>query len=278
MSEADNEFVAFVKGFEEYLRGSFDELWSKVKIDPDNLEAYSVIGGLLARQVTLAIQLVRSPEAWNGHAAPLYLRSMADLQITLAWIMGDIAPRAKMYVLHGLGDVKLFIEHYKAELAQRPEDDETPNMRKLLEIKEQWLNSQRREFFVEVNLGHWSQLDTRKMAVESGNEGLYNFSFKPFSHVVHNMWPHISTYNSRICKDPLHRHHLVPAIPEIPLDVDYVYRACKYAHKTYRLFIDGLGIQLFAPLPLAWWNDFFANGDESGVVTPDDATRPDDGT
>src|SRR5882757_5705902 len=126
MTEAEIDIAEFVKAFEGYLRESFEQLWSKVTVDPANLEAYSVIGALLARQVTLAIQLARSPETWNGHSAPLFLRSMADLHITLAWILADIPARTKMYLLHGLGEVKLSIEHYKAELEQRPVDKQTP--------------------------------------------------------------------------------------------------------------------------------------------------------
>ena len=76
--------VDLVADYENYLRSSFDELWSKVDIEFDKLDAYSVIGGLLARQVTLSIELARSPNTWNGHSAPLFLRAMTDLHIALS--------------------------------------------------------------------------------------------------------------------------------------------------------------------------------------------------
>lgn len=92
MADEFDELRLLVKDYEEYLTQSFDELWSKVPIDPTMLEAYSVIGALLSRQVTLAIQLARSPASWNGHSAPLYLRAQTDLHITLSWIIGVNRP------------------------------------------------------------------------------------------------------------------------------------------------------------------------------------------
>ena len=81
MADELDELGFFVKDYEEYLTRSFNELWSKVPIDPKILEAYSVIGALLSRQVTLAIQLARSPSSWNGHSAPLYLRAQTDQRL-----------------------------------------------------------------------------------------------------------------------------------------------------------------------------------------------------
>ena len=44
---------------------------------------HEVVGGLLARQTTLATHLVGGPPMWTPHIAPLVLRSMFDLRITL---------------------------------------------------------------------------------------------------------------------------------------------------------------------------------------------------
>ena len=73
----DNDFIIeFLESYADYLVSSFNELWSLVNIEYDKLEAYSVIGGLLSRQVTLSIQMARSPSMINGHSAPLFLRGM----------------------------------------------------------------------------------------------------------------------------------------------------------------------------------------------------------
>jgi hypothetical protein len=196
---------------------------------------------------------------------------MIDLHITLAWIMADLPARARQYVLHGLGEEKLLVEQYKAEIAAHPPDGGDEHIPEIVKIKEQWINSQRRELFVEVDLGHWARLDARRMAQESGNDGLYKFAYRPFSHAAHNMWPHVSIYNARTCKNALHRYHLVPELFEAPLDLDFLYRACKYMHKTYKLFVDKFSIKLDAPLPVDWWYQYFSKaspGPESSTPAP----------
>ena len=268
--DLDKSLRQFIEAFEGYLRSSFEEIWSKVKIDADHLDAFSVVGALLARQVTLAVELANAPSAWNGHSAPLFLRAMTDLHITLAWITGDLVERSNKYLLHGLGEVKLLIEHYKASHEGRPEEESNEQIRTMIDIWQGWLDGQRRDLFVEVNLGHWAQMDVRRMAQEEQLEELYKFAYKPFSQAAHSMWPHVSVYNARRCRDPLHRYHLIPALVEAPLDVDFLYRACKYVDKTYAIFAAKFGASPEGPMPLAWWRDYFSeSGDPDGTAGTD---------
>lgn len=263
MSEAMNELQSLVNDYENYLTSSFDDLWSKVPLEPVALEAYSVIGALLSRQVTLSTQLARSPAAWNRHSAPLFLRAQVDLHITVSWIICDLVDRAKKYVLNGLGEEKLIIEQFKNALEENPDEPNREMMEKMIELKSAWVSSQRNEWMVEVNLGHWAQLNTRSMSKEADCEKLYNFAYKPFSQAAHSMWPHVSVYNSKHCKNPLHRYHLIPALFEAPMDVDFLYRSCKYVHRTYESFIERFGLVLDGPMPLEWWDTYFSNDPDS---------------
>jgi ribosomal protein S17E len=258
-----NALRSLVNDYEEYLTRSFNELWSKVSIDPTMLEAYSVVGALLSRQVTLSIQLARSPAAWNGHSAPLFLRAQVDLHITISWILCDLSERSKKYVLHGLGEEKLLIEQFKNELEENPAETNREMMEEMINIKSAWVNSQRHEWMVEVNLGHWAQLNTHSMSKEADCEKLYKFAYKPFSHATHSMWPHVSVYNSKHCENPLHRYHLIPELFEAPMDVDFLYRSCKYVHRTYESFVDKFALDLEEPMPLDWWNSYFTDDVES---------------
>ena len=253
-----NPLEEFIISYESYLKESFNEIWNQVEIEYDKLEAYSVIGGLLSRQVTLSIQMARSPNILNGHSAPLFLRAMTDLHIALSWIMLDLKERSKKYIMHGLGEEKLLMEHYKNELENQTDDQ----IQKIVDLKSEWINSQRRDFFVEVNLGNWAQLDYRRMSQEADCESLYKFAYKPFSHAAHNMWPHVSVYNCKNCESPLHQHHLIPELHEPPLDLDYLFRSCKYVHKAYELFIKKFSIELKCKMPLEWWDDFFESVSE----------------
>jgi Family of unknown function (DUF5677) len=269
MKGKSNPLVELIEAYESYLISSSEALWKSVKIEADKLEAYSVMGALLSRQVTLSIELARSPKTWNGHSAPLFLRAMTDLYIALAWILGEPVERSKKYIMHGLGEEKLVMEHYKQMLRDSPDDPDREQIEQLIDIKDKWINSQRRDFFVEVNLGHWAQLDYRKMAQEADCEDLYKFAYKPFSQAAHNMWPHVSVYNSRYCENPLHKHHLIPERLDFPIDVDYLYRSCKYVDKVYQLFIDKLGVALELPMPHEWWDQYFTDtpqpADSSGT-------------
>ena len=248
----------FIESYEDHLTKCFDELWDNIQIEYDKLEAYSVIGALLSRQVTLSIQMARSPGILNGHSAPLFLRAMTDLHIALSWIMLDLQDRSKKYILHGLGEEKLLIEHYKKELEDNPDIHDKESLEAMIDLKSRWINSQRRDFMVEVNLGNWAQLDYRKMSQEAGCESLYKFSYKPWSHAAHNMWPHVSIYNSKECSNPLHKHHMIPELFEAPTEIDFLYRSCKYVDMAFDLFKEKFDISLEAMDPLEWWYDYFS--------------------
>src|SRR5579864_7388177 len=84
-------------------------------------EVFNVLTALLARQATLAIELAFAPQLWNGHSAPLFLRAMTDVHITLSWILLDPKARARQYIQHGLGQAVLELEHHKKWLDSAPE-------------------------------------------------------------------------------------------------------------------------------------------------------------
>lgn len=245
-----NEIMTVMKSYTKVVNNGLDERWEKLPIEIFDSEIYEAIGGLLARQATLTIELAMSPSIWHGHIAPLILRCMTDCHITLVWLLNDPKERAKKYILYGLGQEKLHIEHLKTDADQ--DDDQVQEM---IKMKESWLNSQRRDFMTEVNVGHWSGLDTRKMALESECEGLYKFAYTPFSGVVHNMWQHVSLYNLKPCTNPLHKFHKVPTILDAPLDLDFVYRSAKYLNRSYEAVDSKYGMKLEAKMPLEYFTD-----------------------
>ncbi|WP_417535589.1 DUF5677 domain-containing protein [Methylophaga sp.] len=245
------------ESYSDYLVESFNKLWEEVNIEHDKLEAYSVIGGLLSRQVTLSLEMAGAPRILNGNSAPLFLRAMTDLHIALSWIMLDLEERSKKYILHGLGEEKLLMEHYKNEIENHPDHPDIERIEQLIKVKSAWINAQRRDFSVEVNLGNWSQLDYRRMSQEADCESLYKFAYKPFSHAAHNMWPYVSVYNCKDCENPLHKHHLIPELFEPRIDIDYLFRSCKYVHMAYEEFINKFSLELNFPLPMEWWYEFF---------------------
>ena len=238
------EVDVVIANYVETVKTELHIRWEKWPLDLSKREMYEVIGALMARQVTLAIHLAISPSIWNGHVAPLILRSMTDNYINLAWIFGDLSDRSRKFMLHGLGQEKLTLEHQKARLTKDGKDAENDP---LIKEWEEWLNTQRYTFLTEVNIGSWSGIDTRKMAEEADCIDLYNYAYTPFSAATHNMWNHVSKYNLARCPNALHRHHRIPVILSLNPDLDYVYRAAKYVRKVFRLFDEKTGINVDTP-------------------------------
>lgn len=247
MSDHDdwNAIVSMANNYTQMVRAELSERWEKWQLDLVNREMYEVVGSLMARQVTLATQLASAPMIWNSHIAPMTLRAMTEVYITLAWVFCDPMDRAQKFILYGLGQEKLQIEHRKADLeALGLDPDDDP----LIKTMEAWINSQRYTFLTEVNVGSWSGLDVRSMAQEANCADLYNFAYVPFSAATHSMWQHVSRYNLITCTNPLHGYHRTPIDPpETWIDPDYLYRAAKYVEKSFKLFDAKTIIEVFAP-------------------------------
>jgi len=229
-----------IEAFVEQARRELKERWEKWTIDLSQNEIYEVVGALLARQVTLARQIAESPSIWNEHAAPVMLRAMADTYISLAWVLKDPLNRAQRFILYGLGQAKLLLEHQKSRIGER---QPTPEEKLLLDAHEAWINSQRFTFLTEVNVGSWSGIPTRQMAEEADCLDFYNFVYNPFSACAHSTWYHIARYNLKQCSNPLHRYHLVPEDHELPSSPDYLYLSAKYLQKSFAVFDRTFSVQ-----------------------------------
>jgi hypothetical protein len=244
MNSGFKELEKIIIDYVEAIRAELAARWQACRIDLSKPEVNEVVGALLARQVTLATQLASSPGVWNDRVAPIILRSMTDVHITLAWILKDPLPRSQRFILYGLGQAKLMLEHRKVQLA---EDGKVVDDDPVVEANEAWINAQRFTFLTEVNVGSWSELTVRDMAEEAGCLDFYRYSYTPFSGAVHSMWEHVSRLNLQVCKNPLHRYHKTPIDPNLDPDPDYLYLAAKYAQKSLRLFDRTFSLQPEVP-------------------------------
>ena len=250
---------------EEFCQNAKAELasrWEAWPIDLSLNEMHEVVGGLLARQVTLAVELAVAPSTWNPHMAPVVLRSMADVHITLAWILQDPVERSRRFIHYGLGQTKLQIEHRKARWDNKePSEAE----RLIVSAEEAWLDSQRWSFLTIVDVGSWSDLSTRRMAEEADLLDFYNYVYAPFSAAAHSMWHHVGRYNLSHCASPLHRHHRVPVVPDFPPDAFFVILGAKYMNKSFRAFDEKFSVSVSAA------NSFDVIRDRFDKMSADDA-------
>ena len=111
--------AGIIERFQEGARAELEHRWKEWPLDPSKLHVHEVVGGLLSRQVSLATDLASAPSIWTVHTAPVLLRAMADVVITIGWILEQPNERSEQYILYGLGQLKLDTERRKAEKGTR---------------------------------------------------------------------------------------------------------------------------------------------------------------
>lgn len=207
--------------------------WKAWTQDAAAIEVHDVVGCLLSRQVTLAREIGFNPGTWTPHLAPVLLRVMIDVHITLAWILCKPAERSRAYIEYGLGQEKLEIEHLKNRAAT---DGAAPELKGMVEAREEWLASQRFPWLTEVNVGAMGDASTRQIAQAADCMDIYRYEYQPCCASVHSSWHYVERFNSRICGNPLHRPHRVPDQPSFEIQVDVFLRAARYVEESFALF------------------------------------------
>jgi hypothetical protein len=232
MTDREDKINEFISAVEGKIRQELRKRCEALKPDFSSPEVFTVLLALLARQATLAIELARAPQLWNGHSSPLFLRAMADLHITFSWIAVKPEQRAKQYLEYGLGQAVLILDHHKANLDNIAKDKKE-QMQKSIETEESWINAQKLAFMIEVNVGAWSGKNTRDMAKEAGISDFYNNVYIPFSQCAHNTWFHVGRYNSLPSDSPLNSLLWKPNIYDQAPDVWELHLVAKYLDKTF---------------------------------------------
>lgn len=210
-----------------------------------------MIGALLARQCNLAVKLAQNPALWDYHSGPLFLRAMTDCYITAAWICKDRTDRAQKFILYGLGQEKLQIEHLKSVLETLGSEDRK-RLEQRIEIQRNWLDGQHYSFLQHVDVGSWSGISTRDMAQEAGCLDLYNFAYTGWSHAAHGTWNHIGRFDTLPSQEPLHKHMWQPANIEHGQHIDVVVQATKYFDELCVLIVGEFELKMEVPNPNAW--------------------------
>ena len=217
-------FWQAIHAFVEHLAAQVHDRWAVWAQGYEERHVHEVVGGLLARQATLAGEFASNPSIWNAHSAPLVLRPMVENCITMTWILRSPAERAKLFIAHGLGQENLLLEQAKAGLRETGADPDNDH-----DIKrwEQWLNGQRYTFLTEVNVGNWGP-NLREMAEETGLIELHRNDYTRWSSTTHSMWHHVVRFNLKSCTNPLHGYHRVPTIQRLAPEPELLQTAAEY--------------------------------------------------
>jgi Family of unknown function (DUF5677) len=243
-----------VDAFHETAGAAVRERWTAWKLDLTAAEVHEVVGGLLARQATLANHLVATPNLWTQDLGTIVLRSMADVYVTIAWILEDSAGRARRFIRYALGQAKLRLEQKKAWAAAFGVD---PAGDPMIKAEQQWIDGQRWSFLTDVDLGSWAGKNTRDMASEAGCLDFYEDVYQAFSNSTHSTWFHVERFNLSRCDEVLHRYHRIPCIPPIRPDLSVARLAAKYLDKSLSLFDGKTGVSVETPSLLAVLDGWF---------------------
>jgi hypothetical protein len=248
------------------VREELEHRWKTWSLDLAGSEVHEVAGGLLARQCSLAVDIAQSPALWTPTLGPLVLRAMADVRITLAWILLKPSERSRQYIHYGLGQQKLLLEHLKAKGV---DDAHTRSM-------ERWINSQRYTWLTEVNVGAWADIPLREMADEAGLIDFYRFAYQPLSVAAHSMWNHVGRFDLEQCREPLHRDHHVPIIRDHSPDLHYWDDAATMLAESFADFDESVGLSVefesaASVLDAALEDYAMAHGENLGGTTMDAA-------
>jgi hypothetical protein len=222
--------VQFTAASQEEL----ESLWNKVSVDLAQPTRTNVIGGLLARNLQLACDIVESPSLWVMPIAAILIRCMVDTQIRLQWLMKRGTQKDfEEYVQYGLGQEKLLVEHLKRISKQdRPDRDII-----LAEIqdREAWINAQLYTILLPVDVGggSWGK-DLRILAEEADMLDLHRLTYSPLSSAVHGHWNMVARLNLTPCQNPLHCDHWLPILPRRVANLSVAIDAVRYYDDCYR--------------------------------------------
>lgn len=249
----------FALEYENYANGLLEQIWPKIPKNDSSHEISDVLGALLSRQAHLSIMLSRSPYLWEWNFGPLFLRTMTDCHIAIAWILVNPLVNARKFIDYGLGQTKLMIENYREGLAQESDPVDKQRAERMIEVQAQWLDGQHFAFLQDVDVGSWSGISTRQMAVDAGCLDLYRFAYTPYSNCAHNSWNHLGRIYCIPSSNPLHRFIRIPGHPDMPLDPNVFMNAAKYFEKSLCVVSSQFHISVDVELPWDWANSRMAS-------------------
>ncbi|MFT7565100.1 MAG: hypothetical protein ACI8V7_000086 [Candidatus Paceibacteria bacterium] len=146
----------------------------------------------------------------RGAIGRIVLRSFVESYITLVYLIKKDDPSLwDDFRNYGIGKMKL------SYLKARNSKDKPSFIDE--EFLKQITNEDRSEEFSDIEIGHWTSLDLRKMSKEVGCKDLYDAYYDWTSSFSHGNWGAIRESSFVMCANPLHRLHTIPSVSLHPL-------------------------------------------------------------
>lgn len=158
--------------------------------------------GIVAYALHLLVHAVSTP-AHSRVEGRIILRTIVEAFITFSYLAKkDDATIWLQYRSAGSGQIKLaFLKNIREEDAPGFVD---------LSILEGLANEDRWMEFQDIPLGHWANLNLRKIAEEAGVKDVYDRYYDWSSNYTHSQWGAVRDAAFTTCLNPLHRFHRIP--------------------------------------------------------------------
>lgn len=217
-------------------RDYLDRLAQRLRYDLYEPEHGEILHGLFARCVRLYLLVLENPALWARDTTGIVLRCLVDSAITLCFLaQKGTEEDFQNFRNYGEAQKKLLMLHLQdshpeaASLEGRTAGDIS-----------QELGGFSAEM-IQIDLGHWSKQDARKLAQAAGLEEYYRLVFSPTSADVHGTWASLKDSNLAVCGEPLHRFHRLPTYAEPPLYVEALQAVQSLLLRVYSTTVSALG-------------------------------------
>lgn len=179
-----------------------DRFYQAIKPDRADARLDSSFGMVLyALSIVEEIAMHRIQNRTVGRMA---LRTLVEISITLKYLAQKDDPNLwKTYRVYGAGQAKLaFLKAQEIE-GDLPKflDEDTLHA---IANEDIW------QEFLDIDIGHWSNSNLRKIALECGAKDTYDQYYDWTSSYTHGHWGPIRDSNFITCHNPLHRLHRIP--------------------------------------------------------------------
>jgi len=197
----------------EITKNYLSLLHQKIRPDLYDPTRDEVLCGLFARLTRLHNLLTENPHLWSKDVGSIMLRCLADTAITFSYLVLSASPdEFNKFVEYGEGQQKLLMLHLQDNY---PEDTSLEGLTSEELAERMGVYPE----MLDIELGHWTKKDARRLASEAGMEKLYRLVYSPTSGELHGSWLSLKDSNLTICEEPLHRYHRIPSYAEPPLFV-----------------------------------------------------------
>jgi hypothetical protein len=161
-------------------------------------------------------------------AGRLLLRTIVETYITFVYLITNDKDKLwSSYRSYGAGQAKLAFLKLEEAVGDLPTFVDKESLESLA-------NEDVYQEYLPINLGHWDNMNLRKMAENSGCKDIYDRYYGWTSSYMHGHWGSIRDSVFTTCLNPLHRLHRIPRGKQRTLD-DVVPDACTIVDKILDL-------------------------------------------